>query len=186
MAHMKKFVSIDERDEAAILSFFEAAEIRKKDFLLKEQQRCFTIYFVVKGCLRLFFINEKGLEQTMDFAIENWWMTDYAAFDSAKAASYNIQSVEHCELLCISKEKLEQLFNEYPLTERYFRIIYQKRIAAVQLRLRYFVELSREEAYIQFSTRFPGFIQRIPQYLLASYLGFTPEYLSELRRKLIS
>ncbi|ANI89209.1 hypothetical protein A9P82_07835 [Arachidicoccus ginsenosidimutans] len=186
IAHIKRFVKIDAEDEASILSFFEEVDIRRKDFLLKEGQYCSAIYFVVKGLLRLYFVDEKGVEQTTDFAIENWWLTDFAAFDSNKISSYNIQAVERSTLLVISKEKLEQLFTLHPAVERYFRIIYQRRIAAVQMRLRYFRELSREEAYIHFSTLFPEFIQRIPQYLLASYLGFTPEYLSELRRKLIS
>lgn len=131
----------------------------------------------------MYFISEKGVEQTTQFAIENWWLSDYMSFQFQKSSEFCIQAVEKTEMMVIDHQDQERLMAEFPAMERYFRIIYQKAYAAAQKRVKYMYELSKEEQYRQFVSMFPDFTQRIPQYLLASYLGFTPEYLSEIRKK---
>jgi CRP/FNR family transcriptional regulator, anaerobic regulatory protein len=98
-------------------------------------------------------------------------------------SEFFIQAVESSEVFFLSRESQEQLFAKVPKMERYFRIILQKSYAALQQRNKYIFSLSKEKFYKQFSDGFPGFLQRVPQYMLASYLGMTPEYLSELRSK---
>ncbi|MDQ4141275.1 MAG: Crp/Fnr family transcriptional regulator [Bacteroidota bacterium] len=181
--HFARFVEIKEADIPAILSYFQPISLAKKENLLREGSVCTSNYFVVKGCLRLFFVNEKGVEQTIQFAIENWWLTDYLAFQNQQVSNFYIQAVEKTEVLAISFSAQEQLFQKFPYLERYFRLIYQRAYAASQVRIKFLYDYSREELYQHFTTNFPEFIQRIPQYLLASFLGFTPEYLSELRKK---
>lgn len=181
--HIRKFVSIDEQDVPTILSFFQSITLPKKENLLREGELCKSNYFVVKGCLRLFFINEKGIEQTTQFAIENWWLTDYMAFQNQQSSGFFVQAVEKTEVLALHFHAQEQLLKQFPQIERYFRLIYQKAYAASQMRMKYIYDFSREELYHHFAEHFPEFIQRIPQYLLASFLGFTPEYLSEIRKK---
>ncbi|WP_223815814.1 hypothetical protein [Adhaeribacter rhizoryzae] len=75
------------------------------------------------------------------------------------------------------------MLHQHPKLERYFRMIYQRAYAASQMRIKYLYDLSREELFYHFLDHYPDFVQRIPQYLLASFLGFTPEYLSEIRSK---
>jgi CRP-like cAMP-binding protein len=181
--HIRKFVAIDEQDAPTILSFFQSITLPKKENLLREGELCKSNYFVVKGCLRLFFINEKGIEQTTQFAIENWWLTDYMAFQNQQSSGFFVQAVEKTEVLALHFHVEEQLLKQFPQLERYFRLIYQKAYAASQMRMKYIYDFSREELYHHFAEHFPEFIQRIPQYLLASFLGFTPEYLSEIRKK---
>ena len=183
--HIQKLVPLSAEDAVRVLSFFQPIAIRKKENLLEEGKLCKQHYFVVKGCVRMFFTNEKGIEQTTYFALENWWLTDYHSFQSGALSDYTIQAVEHSEVLAISFDKQEELLKQFPVMERYYRIIFQKTTAAAQRRLRLLYELSREELYVQFNQLYPEFVQRIPQYLLASYLGFTPEYLSELRKKTV-
>jgi len=134
----------------------------------------------------MFFVNEKGVEQTIQFALENWWISDYTSFSSQKPSGFYIQSVEKTELLVLDHAKQEAMLKAVPGMERYFRLVHQRAHAASQFRFRFFYEYSREKLYTEFIRQFPAFVQRIPQYLLASYLGFTPEYLSELRKKHIS
>nr|WP_316931080.1 hypothetical protein [Chryseobacterium oranimense] len=86
----------------------------------------------------------------------------------------------------IDNQQQELLLKKHPVMERYFRMIYQRAYAASERRIRYLYEMSREELYVHFSTMYPWFIQRIPQYLIASFLNLTPEYLSEIRAKLRS
>ena len=131
----------------------------------------------------MFFVNEKGIEQTTQFAIENWWITDYAAFQQQQPSGFYLQAVEKTEVATITLESQERLLKQYPQMESYFRIIYQRANAAAQLRIKYLYDFSREELYHHFNNKYPEFTQRIPQYLLASFLGFTPEYLSEIRKK---
>jgi CRP-like cAMP-binding protein len=185
-AHIRRFIDITDEESSEICVFFEARKIKKKENLLYSGELCKHNYFVLKGCLRLFFIDEKGVEQTTQFAIENWWLSDYMSFQNQLPSDFNIQAVEHTELLSISYMTQEKMFQEVPKMERYFRLVYQKAAAAAQVRAKYQHTFSKEEQFINFRNRFPEFIQRIPQYLLASYLGFTPEYLSEIRKKDIS
>ncbi len=131
----------------------------------------------------MFFVNDKGIEQTTQFAIENWWISDYMAFHHQQNSTFFIQAVEQTDILQLTYSAQETLLKEFPQLERYFRLVYQKAYAASQLRMKYHYDLSKEELYHHFNNSFPEFTQRIPQYLLASYLGFTPEYLSEIRKK---
>ena len=156
---------------------------RKKENLLVEGQICKSHYFVLNGCLRKFFVNEKGIEQTTEFAIENWWITDNIAFENKLVSEFYIQAVENSEILIIDHHSQEKLLAEFPKMERYFRFIYQRAYAASQMRIKYLYSFSKEEFYHHLNSKYPAFVQRIPQYLIASFLGFTPEYLSEIRNK---
>jgi CRP-like cAMP-binding protein len=181
--HVTKFTEIDEREFSGILSFFQTQRVKKKENLLVEGQICKSHYFVLSGCLRKFFVNKKGIEQTTDFAIENWWMTDHISYEHRSPTTFYIQAVENAELLTIDSDSQEKLFVEFPKMERYFRFIYQRAYASSQMRMKYLYDLSKEEFYHHLNDHYPEFVQRIPQYLIASYLGFTPEYLSEIRSK---
>ena len=134
----------------------------------------------------MFFINEKGVEQTVQFALENWWLSDYTSFTAQKPSDFYIQAVEKSQIISLDYQAQEKMLQEFPVMERYFRLIHQRVHAASQYRLKALFSQTREEIYREFVKQYPEFIQRIPQYLLASFLGFTPEYLSELRAKKLS
>jgi CRP-like cAMP-binding protein len=151
--------------------------------LLSEGQRCYEKFFVAKGCVHLFYLRQDGVEQTIDFAIENWWTADFMAFQHGAAAQFSIRAVEATEVLCITADNQRRLLAKIPELNEYFHLVFQKAYAASQVRYKLLYELSKEELYRHFSQHFPTFIQRVPQYLLASFLGFTPEYLSEIRKK---
>jgi CRP-like cAMP-binding protein len=184
--HILKFVPLSDADFRAVSTYFRQTTVAKKETLLTEGQLCQQQYFVLRGCLRLFFINKKGVEQTTQFAIENWWLTDVMAFERRALSQFSIQAVEQSDILCIDNTSQERMLQQFPQMERYFRYVYQRAFAASQFRVKYIFDLSKEDFYHQFLDSHPGFAQRIPQYLLASFLGFTPEYLSELRSKRVS
>jgi len=181
--HINRFISVGEEEFVGMASFFEEREFKKKENLLEKGEVCRANYFVVRGCLRLFFINEKGAEQTVQFAMEDWWLADYSSFSSQTASGFFIQAVEKTTVFAISYAKQEKLLAKFPQLERYFRLLHQRAHAASQSRVMGLFALSREEAYYRFAERYPDFVNRVPQYLLASFLGFTPEYLSEIRGK---
>ena len=184
--HIEKFININEEEFLAIFSFFQVQQVKKKENLLMEGQVCKYHYFVLNGCLRKFFVNEKGVEQTTEFAIENWWMTDNIAYERRLPTQFYIQAVEHSAVLRIDSYAQEKLLAAFPKMERYFRFVYQRAYAASQMRIKYLYDLSKEEMFHHFFKNHPEFTRRIPQHLIASFLGFTPEYLSELRKKSIS
>lgn len=184
--HIKKFVKISEEEFEEILTFFTVRPVSKKENLLQEGQVCKYHYFVLKGLLRKFYINEKGIEQTTEFAIETWWMTDNIAYENRLPTEFYIQSVEKSEILCITLDNQEKLLGNFPVMERYFRFVYQRAYAAAQMRVKYLFSLSKEEFYFELLRKHPEFVQRVPQYLIASFLGFTPEYLSEIRKRSVS
>jgi CRP-like cAMP-binding protein len=181
--HIQVITGVREIDEEKILSFFDTRSFRKKDLLQEEDKPCAAYFFVVKGCLRLFFTDNNGLEQTLQFALENWWMTDLDAFRSGRRSVYSIQALEATEVLVLNASNYALLPEEMPLMEKYFRLVYERAYAASLHRVRMISRMPKNEFYALFESKYPEFIQRIPQKILASFLGFTPEYLSELRKK---
>ncbi len=182
-SHITKFTKLEEAEFEAVLPFFKTIKASKKENLLTAGQLCKTHFFVLEGCLRKFFINNKGVEQTTEFAIENWWLTDNIAYERGLPTEFYIQAVENSVVLVIDKQLQDKLLLEHPKLERYFRFIYQRAFAASQMRIKYLYDFSKEEAYFQLCKNQPEFVQRVPQYLIASFLGFTPEYLSEIRNQ---
>ena len=181
--HISKFVEISDEEFSQMLPFFQVQHVRKKVNLLVEGKLCKYNYFLLNGCLRKFFVNEKGVEQTTEFAIENWWITDNIAYERRVPSEFYIQAVENSEVLKIDIFSQERLLEMFPKIEGYFRFIYQRAYAASQMRIKYLYDFSKEEIFHHLSKHYPEFVQRIPQYLIASFLGFTPEYLSEIRKK---
>ncbi|HCC95040.1 MAG TPA: Crp/Fnr family transcriptional regulator [Flavobacteriaceae bacterium] len=181
--HMQIFTSISEEEFHDSIQYFEEFSVKKKEMIHKAGTISTYNYFIVSGCIRLFFINQKGVEQTIDFAIENWWLTDLFSYINQQNSEFYIQAVENSIIIKMSKTNEEILCEKHPIFNSYFKQIYQKANAAAQMRSKYLKEFSKEGFYLHFKKNFPEFLQRVPQYLLASYLGFTPEYLSEIRKK---
>ncbi|UPK71762.1 Crp/Fnr family transcriptional regulator [Chitinophaga filiformis] len=185
IAHISKFVTLTEEDKETILSLIQYQEIKKKEYLLRQDAVCNANYFILKGVFRKYYIDEKGSEQIIHFGIDNWWITDYDSLDRRQPSQYFIQAVEHSEVAVLDWRVQEALFAKIPALERYFRLILQRAYAASMQRIRYIYDFSGEERYYHFSNLYPEFLQRIPQYMVASYLGFTPEFLSKIRAKKI-
>jgi CRP-like cAMP-binding protein len=183
--HIRKFIEINEIEAITINKYIETHQFKKKEFIIQDYKVCKHLYFVEKGCLRMYFINKKGVEQITQFALDGWWISDYQSFINSAPSDYNIQTIEESTIVSINSQNLDKLLIELPQLEKYFRIIMQKALASAQHRSKLLYEMSKEEFYGHFSTSFAEFMLRVPQYMIASYLGLTPEYLSELRKKII-
>jgi len=181
--HIRKLVGLSESEVVAFNKYVETHQFKKKEFINQESSVCKQLYFVEKGCLRMYFINKKGVEQITQFALDGWWISDYQSFINNTPSDYYIQTIEESTIVSIDNQNLDKLLIELPHLERYFRIIMQKAVAGAQHRSKLLYEMSKEEFYFHFSTSFPEFMLRVPLYMIASYLGLTPEYLSELRKK---
>lgn len=186
LAHIEKFTRIPADKTNLLESFFELRSYKKKEVLLAEGQRCFEKFFIVKGCVHLSYLRQNGTDQTVDFAMENWWTSDFTAFPAGGISQFSIRATESTAVLVISADRQRELLQQVPELNEYFHLVFQRAYAACQMRFRFLFEFSKEELYQHFLHHFPAFTQRVPQYLLASFLGFTPEYLSEIRKKYLS
>lgn len=183
LAHINKFAKAGADDFELLDQMISIKKFSKKEHVLTSGHRCHYKHFIVSGCMRSYFINNKGVEQIVNFGVEDWWMTDYDSFVNERISDLHIQALEDCEVLSLSKTNFDELVSKSPAINNYFRLILEKRHIADQRRIQYMFNLSGEEIYDTFFNQNPKFVQRIPQYMLASYLGFTPEFLSKIRKK---
>ncbi len=166
-------------------SFFIPKKMRKKQWLLQEGDVCKYVAFVEKGLLRSFTIDDKGHEHITQFAFEGWWIADQVSFLTGEPSEHNIEALEDCELLLLTKLAEDKMLEKIPKLERYFRILLQNSLIATQKRLVSSLSQSAEERYSDLIKACPDTLpQRIPQHMMASYLGITPETLSRIRRQM--
>ena len=181
LQHIEKFISLEPSEIDVLESCLNLSKIKKKEHVLKEGQVCNTMYFITKGCMRQYIINSKGIEQTLQFGIENWWITDYLSYHNHTPSHFYIQAVESSEVIALEKPTLEAILIRIPKLERYFRIVAQKAFGAAQMRIKFLFTMSAEERYHHFNNLNPEFVQRVPQYMIASYLDFSAEFMSKIR-----
>ncbi len=174
-------ISITDEEFDFCKTLFLPKKLRKRQYLLQDGDVNKYTAFVSKGLLRSYTVDEKGNEHILQFAFEGWWMGDLYSFLTDEPSSFNIEALEACELLLITKPSWELLLNKIPAFERYFRILIQNNLIATQKRLMGSLSKSAEEKYVNLINTFPACLQRVPQHMIASYLGITPETLSRIR-----
>ena len=180
--HFYKHIDFTEIEIDDILSHFTLVEFDKKEILLKEGNVCNHKFFIIEGLVRSYHLDHKGNEKINQFAIENWWITNVESFVNETPSLTSIETIEPTKVLKIDKNTLEDLYIKHPKLERYFRIITENMLVAIQRRYEVFLQLKSKDRYLNFIKNLPEFSQRVPQYMIASYLEITPEYLSELRK----
>ena len=183
LAHIARYVALTPAEVQTVSTYFTCQTVPRKACLFEAGQPCPGNYFVLQGCLRLYFVTEKGVEHITRFALENWWLTDYVSFLNQQPSMFSIQALAPTTVAVINYQDQESLLALVPALERYFRLLLQRTAAADQNRWVFQMRHSAEERYRHFSRAFPGFVQQVPQYMLASYLGCTPEFLSKVRAK---
>ena len=156
----------------------------RKTFLLQEGEVCQFEAYILKGCIRTYHIDQSGAEVTLQFAIEDWWVSDITSFQNQTPSLVYIETLEDCELLILTPENKEKLLSAIPGFERMFRLMVQRNLAQLQERLFRTISTTAVEKYLDFLNRYPAIPQRVAQHYIASYLGFSPEFLSKVRKKL--
>lgn len=176
-------IAIETGDQSILKSSFIPKKLRKRQYILNAGDVCQYLTFVEKGMLRSFTVDDKGHEHVVQFAIEGWWITDMSSFLSGKEAIYNIEALEDSEVLNLSKQVMEEMMNQIPAMERYFRLLMQNNIVTLQRRVVAYMSLSAEEKYLKLMEVAPDIMNRASQQHLASYLSITPETLSRVRKQ---
>ena len=184
------FTSIREKVEFTDSELQEIKEhltpkkIRKKQYLLQEGDVCKFIAFVEQGTLRSYTVDEKGAEHIIQFALEGWMISDLYSFLTAEPATYNIDALENSELVLISKTAHEKLLSSMWNYEKYIRLQLTNAYIAMQKRITSIISLTLDERYASFNALYPDIVQRVPQHMIASYMGLTAETLSRVRRRI--
>lgn len=183
--YIKTYVVLSEQEASILESKFRVRKYLKGQFVVQNRDVCQYENFVLSGCLKSFYIDDNGQEHVVSFAIENWWVGDLGSFITQTPAELNVQCLENSVLAQIHYNELQKLYAEVPKLERFFRIIIQKAFVAAQKRIVNNFSLSATNRYLQFREQYPNIEQRVPQYLIASYLGITKEFLSKIRSQII-
>lgn len=179
-----KHIELNSFEEELIGTFWTEKTLDKGDYLLRNGETCRTDNFVVNGALKAYYINsETGKEEILYFAIEDWWATDIESFQKRKPSIYNIQAIERTTLLQISYDSFQEILRQIPKLERFFRLILENYLGSLQRRIILNNVLDAEQRYLDFMEKYPKISDRVPKYLIASYLGITPEFLSRIRKK---
>lgn len=182
---ISKYVQLNSDEENLIESFWTEKILDKGEFLLRNGETCRTDNFVINGTLKAFYINAKtGKEEILYFAIENWWATDIESFQKQKPSIYNIQAIEKTELLQIRYDSFQEMLQQIPKLERFFRIILENYLGSLQKRIITNNVLNAEQRYLDFIESYPKINNKVANYLIASYLGITAEFLSRIRKKI--
>ena len=181
--YIESRIPITPQEMDRIRSVSQIKKLRKKQYLLQEGDVWAWHAFVASGCLRTYTIDDKGLEHIISFAIENWWVGDRTSLLSGNPATFNIDAVEDSTVVLINKPNFEHLCKELPALNAMANSILEKSFSVLQQRLSANISYTAEQKYQEFLEKYPSLALRIPQHMIASYLGITPETLSRLRKR---
>lgn len=181
---VRRAVKLTAEEEAMLTSKLKSRTYLKGQYIVQEGDVVRFQTYLVSGKVRTFYLDREGNEHIVSFGIEHWWVGDLCSFASQIPADFNAQCLEKTEVLQISYDDTEQLYEELPKIERFFRLLLQRAYIKSQKRIVRNHSLSARERYELFIAEHPEMVERFPQYMIASYLGVTKEFLSSIRRQI--
>lgn len=182
--NVTKWITLTDEEKSLFTSFLESKSIPNKTIMLRQGDICQFEGYIIKGCIRIYYVNEKGLEIILSFAAEDWWVSDIASFHEKKPSNFFIQALEDTEMFILTPKTKEALLSAIPKFERVFRMLVQRNLSTVQNRLVNTISKTATERYLEFIKLYPTVPLRVPQYYIASYLGISPEFVSTIRKRL--
>ncbi len=183
--NIEKYVTLTNTEVDFLTSRLSSRKYLKGQYILQQGDISKTECFIIAGCTKMFYLDDKGQEHIIMFSIEDWWTSDLGSFISQTPSDFNVQCLENTEIIQFSYDNIEEIFLEIPKLERFFRKIIEKAFVASQKRIIRNFSLTAKERYVIFSNNYPKMEQRIPQYMIASYLGITKEFLSKIKKQLV-
>lgn len=182
--YFKGKIDINDDEFEQVKNVFTPKTVKRGRILLRPGDICRQVYFVTKGCLRSYVIDDKGKEFVIQFAPENWWITDLNSFYSQETAMFFIDVIEPVEILVGEKDFQQKLEAIHPDFNPLFNLLIRNSFRALQKRLVNQLVATAEDRYLDFLNTYPDLARRIPQRMIASYIGVMPESLSRIRKEL--
>ena len=183
--YINKYINLSVEEEKFLLSKVIQRTYLKDQYITQQGDICKSINFIISGCTKTFYVDKDGQEHVILFAIEDWWTSDLGSFITQTPADFNVQCIDNTQLIQITYNNLEELYTEIPKLERLFRKIVERAYVASQKRILRNFSLTAKERYQLFKKIYPEIDQRVPQYMIASYIGITKEFLSKIKSQLV-
>ncbi len=184
LTYLARYISLTPEEENVVISKLQSRKYLKGQYVVQQGDVSRAESFVLSGCTKTFYVDKSGQEHIVLFSIEDWWTGDIGSFITQSPADYNVQCLEDSELLQFSFQAMEELCAELHKMERFFRLLMQNALVAAQKRIVGISSLTAKERFLEFRKSYPQMEQRIPQYMIASYLGITKEFLSKVKSQL--
>ncbi len=184
LTYITRFIELSTREVAILSEQIKVRTYLKGQYIVQQGDVCEYESFILSGSAKTFFTDQEGHEHVVMLAIENWWTSDLGSFITREPADYHVQCLEKTTVAQFSFDALTSLYEEIPQLERFFRIILQNAYVESQRRIVRNLSLPAKERYKLFLENYPEIEQRFPQYLIASYLGITKQFLSRIRAEL--
>jgi len=181
--YVSRYIQLTPDEETYFASLLRITRVKKKQLIVQPDFVCRYRSYVVTGAMRAYLVDKKGDEHTIAFAVEDWWISDYNSYIFQAPASLFVEATEDTVLIQIDYNAEQLLMETHPKFERFFRIITQRAFAFLQRRMMANLSMTAEERYNEFTDKYPKLVNRFPQYAVASYLGFSTEFLSKIRNK---
>ncbi len=181
--YVAQHIQLTQEEEAYFISLLKITKIKKKQFVVQPGFTSKCRNYLVQGAMRAYLTDNKGQEYTIALVIEDWWIGDYNSYMAQEPATLFVQALENTTLIQIDYNSEQLLLETIPKFERFFRIITQRSFAFLQKRMLSNLSKTAEDRYEEFIKKYPSIANRVPQYALASYLGFSTEFLSKIRNK---
>lgn len=179
-----KGITLTKQETDRMENTFKKVHFKKGDIVLHTNETVTHQYYVYSGCLRTYFIDPQGKEHTIQFAIKDWWISDYIGYFSETKSVLTIACIEDATLLKIAKKDIEKTYDQIPKIERFFRKKMERSFVSFQKRILANLSQSAKERYINFTKAYPNIEQQVKNYHIASYLGITTESLSRIRKEI--
>lgn len=179
--YFSTMIPLETEEKQLVAKNFRPRLYRRRQYVLQEGDVCNQFNFVVRGCLRMYKIDEKGNVHILQFASESWWIMDIGSFHSKKPAMLNIDALEDTMVLQADYDNLIEIYTKAPKFNRIFRVLVENSYVSLQNRLLENISSTAEERYLSFLETYPHLSNRLPQTQIAAYLGITPEFLSRVR-----
>jgi CRP/FNR family transcriptional regulator, anaerobic regulatory protein len=182
--HFSNYISLNDDEIVGLESRLTEKKVKRRQFILQQGDVCKHYSFVVKGCFKMYKVDDKANEHNLQFAIEDGWIADIGSFHAEKPSELYIEAIEQSTILQLSKPDLLLLYHNFPKFERIFRVLIENAFVALQRRVLQNISSTAEERYLDFSKRYPDLFNRISNVQIASYIGVTPEFLSKIRKNI--
>jgi CRP/FNR family transcriptional regulator, anaerobic regulatory protein len=179
--HFESYLPFEEQEKKLFEGRVMERQVKRRQFILQAGFPCKHYSFVVEGCFKMYGVDQKGIEHNIQFAAENSWIADIGSFHSGKPSKLFIEAIEPSLILQIEKEELYFLYTSLPKLDRIFKVIIENKFVELQNRVLQNFSSAAQERYEAFLEQYPHLALRLPNTQIASYLGITPEYLSEIR-----
>lgn len=181
--NINRHVSLTSKEEEQIIAIIKSSRVKKKQYIIQPGFICRNRTYIVEGAFRVFYLDEEGKEHTVSIGVEDWFVTDFYSYINQVPALNFAEALEDSYIFQMRYEDIEALCKEIHSLSEYFRLTTEKAFAFSRRRVISNISMTAEQRYDEYVKKYPHIVNRVPQYVLASYLGMSPEFLSKIRKR---